>query len=151
VINSKAVDQSSRYRRLQRFISGFTMDFDIIAGFIFRLFFVAGGKWSLTMDRTNWKWGKSNINILILGIAYQGTAIPIYWDLLDKRGNSDTTEKIAWYDFLSCTVIKIRDGNISIQDTRIMTFRMHLQNKTVTYSRLCLDAVSVFIICVANC
>lgn len=95
VIHSKAVEQSSRYRRLQRFFSGFTIDFDIIAGFIFRLFFVAGGKWYLTMDRTNWKWGKSNINILTLGIAYQGTAIPIYWDLLDKRGNSDTPERIA--------------------------------------------------------
>jgi len=95
VINSKAVDQSSRYRRLQRFFSGFKIDFDIIAGFIFRLFFVAGGKWCLTMDRTNWKWEKSNINILTLGIAYQGAAIPIYWELLDKRGNSNTPERIA--------------------------------------------------------
>ena len=66
----------------------------MIAGFIFRLFFVAGGKWHLTMDRTNWKWGKSNINILTLGIAYKGTAIPIYWELLDKRGHSDTAERI---------------------------------------------------------
>lgn len=95
VIHSKAADQSSRYRRLQRFFSGFKIDFDIIAGFIFRLFFVAGGKWCLTMDRTNWKWGKSNINILMLGIAYRGTAIPIYWDLLDKCGNSDTPERIS--------------------------------------------------------
>ena len=95
VINSSAAEQSSRYRRLQRFFAGFTIDFEMIAGFILGLFFVAGGKWYLTMDRTNWKWGKSNINILTLGIVYKGAAIPIYWELLDKCGNSGTAERIA--------------------------------------------------------
>ena len=47
------------------------------------------------MDRTNWQWGKANINILTLGIAFKGIAIPIYWTLLDKKGNSDTQERIA--------------------------------------------------------
>lgn len=46
------------------------------------------------MDRTNWQWGKSPINILMLGIVYKGIAIPIYWTLLDKKGNSDTEERI---------------------------------------------------------
>lgn len=95
MIQHGAPEQASRYRRLQRFFSGFHIDFEVIAGFIFRLFFITGGKWCLTMDRTNWKWGKSDINILTLGIAYKGTAIPIYWELLDKRGNSDTEERIA--------------------------------------------------------
>ncbi|EXW59539.1 hypothetical protein J878_4174 [Acinetobacter baumannii 44467_5] len=44
----------------------------------------------LTLDRTNWKWGKRNINILMLAIVYRGIAIPILWTLLNKRGNSDT-------------------------------------------------------------
>ncbi|STX93111.1 putative transposase [Legionella londiniensis] len=42
-----------------------------------------------------WRWGKSDINILMLGIVFKGTAIPIYWMLLDKGGNSDTPERIA--------------------------------------------------------
>lgn len=86
--------QSSRYRRLQRFFAQFHMDYDRIAGFIFRLFFVTGERSYLTMDRTNWRWGKKDINILTLGIAFRGTAIPIYWMLLDKKGNSDTSERI---------------------------------------------------------
>src|SRR3990167_6854149 len=49
--------QSSRYRRLQRFFSNFTIDYDMIAGFIFKIFFVADGKWYLAVDRTNWQWG----------------------------------------------------------------------------------------------
>ncbi len=48
----------------------------------------------MTFDRTNWKWGKRNINILMLAIVYRGM-IPILWTLLNKRGNSDTKERIA--------------------------------------------------------
>lgn len=88
-------EQTSRYRRLQRFFAEFLIDFDMIAGFIFQLFFLSGGKWYLTVDRTNWQWGKSDINILTLAIAFKGIAIPIYWELLDKKGNSDTPERIA--------------------------------------------------------
>ena len=47
------------------------------------------------MDRTNWQWGKFDINILTLAIAFKGIAIPIYWELLDKKGNSDTQERIS--------------------------------------------------------
>jgi Transposase DDE domain len=94
VIPSEA-EQASRYRRLQRFFAEFTIDFDRIAGFVFQLFFLSGGKWYLTIDRTNWRWGKTDINILTLAIAFKGIAIPIYWDLLDSKGNSDTSERIA--------------------------------------------------------
>lgn len=92
---SSEAKKLSRYRRMQRFFAWFNIDYDMIAGFIFRLFFVSGGKWYLTIDRTNWKWGDADINILTLAIAFKGIAIPIYWELLDKRGNSDTPERIA--------------------------------------------------------
>lgn len=92
---SSTAEQASRYRRIQRFFAEFPIDFDMIAAFIFKLFFISGGKWYLTMDRTNWQWGKSDINILTLAVVFKGIAIPIYWELLDKRGNSDTPERIA--------------------------------------------------------
>ena len=87
--------QSSRYRRIQRFFSKFPLDYQQIAGFIFKLFLVSGGQWYLSIDRTNWHWGKSDINILMLGIVFKGTAIPIDSILLDKRGHSDTRERMA--------------------------------------------------------
>lgn len=88
-------EQKSRYRRIQRFFEKFNIDFDVIAIFIFKLFFVRGGKWYLTMDRTNWMWGESDINILTLAIVFKGIAIPIYWELLDnKGGNSNTKQRI---------------------------------------------------------
>jgi hypothetical protein len=57
----------SRYRRIQRFFAGFTLNYTQIAGFIFKLFFISDGQWYLSMDRTNWRWGNSDINILMLG------------------------------------------------------------------------------------
>ena len=40
-----------------------------LRNFIFKLFFISGGQSYLSMDRANWRWGHSNINILTLGIV----------------------------------------------------------------------------------
>ena len=48
----------------------------------------------LSMDRTNWKWGRANINILMLSVVYKGVAIPLLWKALNKQGNSNTQERI---------------------------------------------------------
>ncbi|MCL1123003.1 hypothetical protein [Shewanella surugensis] len=58
------------------------------------LFFNEKAHWYLTMDRTNWKYGNLNINILMLGICYKGRAIPVCWSMLNKKGNSNTAERI---------------------------------------------------------
>lgn len=89
------VQKESRYRRIQRFIGEHHLDFDIVALFIMRLFNFLATDYYLALDRTNWKWGEKNINILVLAVVYKGVAIPIYWLLLDKKGNSNTRERIA--------------------------------------------------------
>ena len=45
------------------------------------------------MDRTNWKFGRFNINILRLGITYRNVVFPILFRLMPKRGNSKLTER----------------------------------------------------------
>ena len=85
---------NSHYRRLQRFFSQFEMSFDQVARWIFALFFSSTDKIYLCLDRTNWFWGKSPINILMLSIAYEGIAIPILWCVLPKDGTSNTDERI---------------------------------------------------------
>lgn len=87
--------KESRYRRIQRFICEHFLDFDAVALFIMQLFCFLETNYSLTLDRTNWKWGEKNINILMLAVVYKGVAIPIYWLLLDKKGNSNTRERMA--------------------------------------------------------
>ncbi len=52
------------------------------------------GPYTLTTDRTNWQFGSTDINALILAITYEGVAFPIISRLLPKRGNSNTAERI---------------------------------------------------------
>jgi len=48
----------------------------------------------LVLDRTNWKLGQTDINVLMLGVSYKNVAFPLMFKLLDKKGNSNTNERI---------------------------------------------------------
>ncbi len=82
----------SNMRRIQRFFASFIIDTNVIARLIFNLL-PEKPPYRLCLDRTNWKYGAANINILMISIAYQGMAIPILWTMLPKRGNSNTQER----------------------------------------------------------
>ena len=60
-----------------------------------KLFGFTDADYYLALDRTNWKWGGININLLVLAVVYRGAAIPVYWLPLNKRGNSNSRERIA--------------------------------------------------------
>jgi len=83
----------SSLRRIQRFISEYMLDTRLIARFVFSLL-PNIPPYRLTMDRTNWKFGTSNINILVLAVVYQGVAFPILYKMMPKFGNSSTRERI---------------------------------------------------------
>lgn len=85
----------SKYKTLQRFFRIFEIDYDKFAIFLSHLIPIPSEKpWLLTIDRTNWKFGKTDINIFLLGVAYRGVAFPLLWMTLNKRGNSNTNERI---------------------------------------------------------
>jgi len=86
-------NQDSNLRRIQRFFAEFNIDNDLIAKIIFALL-PEKPPYSLSMDRTNWKFGKIDINILVISVCYQGVGIPILWKMLPKRGNSNYEERI---------------------------------------------------------
>lgn len=50
--------------------------------------------WVLAADRTQWDVGNSPVNILTLGVVHEGIAFPLVWMMLDKKGNSNTQERI---------------------------------------------------------
>lgn len=54
--------------------------------------------WVLSIDRTEWQFGDCVFNILMLGIVHEGVAFPVVWCLLDKRGNSNSTERMKLFD-----------------------------------------------------
>lgn len=92
----------SNYKRLQRFFSEFPIDYSLIAKLIASLF-LSEGAWTLCLDRTNWKFGKLNRNILFLAVAHEGVSYPLLWCFLEKegkpnvgkKGNSNTGERIT--------------------------------------------------------
>ena len=83
----------SSLRRIQRFMASYALDTDLIARLIFQML-PHKPPYCLAMDRTNWQFGQTDINVLTLAIAYQGVAFPVLIFMLDKRGNSDTPERI---------------------------------------------------------
>jgi len=87
-------DSSSSLRRIQRFMASYALDKDLIAKLVFNLL-PKQEKVKLTIDRTNWKFGQANINIFMVGVVYQGVAFPLLFSMLDKRGNSNSEERIA--------------------------------------------------------
>ena len=86
---------SSNYRRLQRFFEQVDFDYDRLAEFLVAMMGLQAGPWRLTMDRTNWRLGRRDVNILMIGIVNRAIAIPVCWRVLDKAGNSNTKERIA--------------------------------------------------------
>ena len=79
--------EESVYRRIQRFFEGFSFDMSFIVILACK-FFTWGERCVLLLDRTNWKWGKTHINILVLSIEHLGIGIPIFWTVLKKGGTS---------------------------------------------------------------
>ncbi len=66
--------------------------YNLIAKLILKLLPVQG-PYNLTLDRTNWKFSDSNINILTLGIIYDGITFPIVFKMMDKRDNYNIQER----------------------------------------------------------
>ena len=89
---SKAKKESS-YKRLQRFLREFDLDYYSMAKLVIEMMEIPQ-PWVLSLDRTEWQFGSKVFNILTLGVVHQGVAFPLLWWMLDKKGNSNTIERI---------------------------------------------------------
>jgi hypothetical protein len=90
---SGSVASASTYRRLQRFFQQVRLPEDWAAPMIAGL---AGGaaRRTLVMDRTNWKIGESEVNLLVLAVKTRHSQVPLIWRVLDRAGNSGAPERI---------------------------------------------------------
>lgn len=92
----------SNYKRMQRFLRSFEINYSEIAQVVVTLIEIPK-PWVLSIDRTTWEVGSVTINILTLGVVHQGVAFPLFWHLLDKRGNSNTEERFDLLIEFLCT------------------------------------------------
>ena len=72
---------ASNYRRLQRFFQFVHLDGDIAARLIVRMLNLGRPK-LLALDRTNWKLGRRDVNVLVLAIVTRRFRVPLMWTLL---------------------------------------------------------------------
>lgn len=99
-INSKANKHDSKERSIRRLLDK-PICAEIYANFINLIFKFSSTSFEFAMDRTNWKLGKTAINLFILSFNWRGVAIPLYWMFLNnKGGNSDSEDRkslISWF------------------------------------------------------
>jgi hypothetical protein len=86
--------QKSVCERIRGFLKDFTFNYGDIAKALVDISGVQG-PFDLALDRTNWKFGCMDINLLVLSVNVGGQlAIPLFWKALDKQGNSNSQERI---------------------------------------------------------
>jgi hypothetical protein len=90
-LNSEAKDESN-LRRIQAFFAHYDLDYRVIACML--MSFVTAKKCRISIDRTNWQFGDQDINILTLTVYSHGVGLPILFEMLDKKGNSNAQERI---------------------------------------------------------
>ena len=82
-----------RSQRLQRFLREFELDYYSLAKLVIEMMEIPQ-PWVLSLDRTEWQFGSKVFNILTLGVVHQGVAFPLLWWMLDRKGNSNTPERV---------------------------------------------------------
>jgi len=94
---NRDIKHSSEIRKLQRFLSEFQIDYHRFSSMIYTMLNIKG-KLTFALDRTNWDFGKKHINIFVITVLYRTAddknfAIPIVWEVFNKKGISNTQER----------------------------------------------------------
>ena len=77
--------EDANYKRLQRFLHGFALPYAEVAQFVVKLLGIPG-PYTLALDRTNWKVGATDLNILLLSIVWRDIGFPLVWFVLPCSG-----------------------------------------------------------------
>jgi hypothetical protein len=87
------VNDASNYRRIRRFLKDYDVDYPALSRLLCRLL-PQDPPYVLVLDRTEWHFGQVPVNVLMIGIAHRGVAIPLAWQTLSKAGSSGAGEQI---------------------------------------------------------
>lgn len=89
------VKASSNETRIQDFFREVPLDYEQLA-ILLAMFLPKRGKVTLCIDRTEWDFGKCQVNILMIIVRCRHISIPLYFEMLDNNsGNSNTNDRVA--------------------------------------------------------
>ncbi len=86
--------QRSKIKQLHRFFKNIRLSEDVLARFVLSFADPRKRLW-LVIDRTNWRLGKTEINILLVAVILNGQALPLMWTLLPHGGSSNSAVRNA--------------------------------------------------------
>jgi hypothetical protein len=84
----------SSYRRIQRFFAEAKLPQRAVAALVLHLLPIKD-RFVISVDRTEWHFGKTPINIFMASLVYEGTAFPLVWIMLGKAGSTSGAEQRA--------------------------------------------------------
>ena len=111
-----AAKSDSVLRRFERFFAQAALRPKQVGALLLALMPKPPGGWVLAIDRTNWQFGKTHINILVATVIVGKVGLPVAWRVLPKstkRGNSRKHHRI-----------KLMEDLLSIlpaEDIRVLT------------------------------
>lgn len=104
------VKEDSNERRIQAFFKDATIDYHIAATLL--TMFLPKGKITLCIDRTEWDFGRCQVNILCITACMGKVGLPLYFEMLDNQsGNSNWQDRI---DLLKQCIALLAKDRISV-------------------------------------
>lgn len=129
------VQFESHLQRMRRFLAGQVFDWVVIGRLMLKIAGVAGQKKHVVaVDRTNWDFGGTAINFLVISVVVHGIGVPIVWKQLGKKGNSKTDERIDLLERL-LKIISASQIEVFLADREFIgkTWFKTLQKKQIPY------------------
>lgn len=84
-----AAQPASNYRRIQRFLAGFAFDQHLVARLIVGLLPCPPEGYLVSLDRTEWSFGRVHTRVLVAALCWRSMALPVAWAVVPGRGNTD--------------------------------------------------------------
>ncbi len=125
---------ASNETRIEDFFREVSLNYAAVATLLLSLL-PKKGKCRICIDRTEWNFGRCEVNILLISMGCGAIQVPLYWELLDnKSGNSNADDRIALLDACLALVGKERIG-IVIGDREFVGHKWfkYLKDKQVNF------------------
>ena len=124
-VTTEATTDSVR-RRFYRFFQYVKLDGAMAARVVVDVLGMSGKPWVLVMDRTNWEFGKTTINILMISVMWNGVGVPLIWTLLPSAGNSNTRTRV-------CLLNRLRKAFPNLKIASLMGDREFIGERWMAY------------------
>lgn len=120
-------------RNIQSFFKDYVFDYQQVC--LLLLLFLPKGKYTLSIDRTEWDFGVYQCNVLMIVAQNGSVGIPLYWELLDNKSGNSNCQNRQDLMMKLIQVIGVNRFNVIIGDREFIGQKWikFLKNNHVSY------------------